>query len=62
MGLSPLFPDKLMVGMEIRMQVEEFVLQKIQALRIANAEKKKAEEAGSYQNISVMRMNAQRYW
>ena len=62
MGLSPLFPDTLMVGMEIRQQVEEFVLQKIQSLRAQNAETKKPDESGSYQNISVMRMNAQRYW
>lgn len=48
--------------MEIRTQVEEFVLQKIQALRLANEKEKKVNDAGSFQNISVMRMNAQRYW
>lgn len=62
MGLSPLFPNTLIVGMEIRTQVEEFVLQKIQALRLANEKEKKVNDAGSFQNISVMRMNAQRYW
>ncbi|KAJ3348194.1 tRNA (guanine-N(7)-)-methyltransferase (tRNA(m7G46)-methyltransferase) [Kappamyces sp. JEL0680] len=38
-------------------QVEEFVLQKIQALRLQNQEKQ-FDQAHSYQNVSVMRMNA----
>ena len=62
MGLSPLFPETLMIGMEIRTQVEEFVLQKIQALRLSNEKEKTPKDPGSFQNVSVMRMNAQRYW
>ncbi len=61
MGLSPLFPDKLILGMEIRVKVEEFVNEKIEALRLQNKDKK-VDEPHSYQNISVMRMNAQKYW
>ncbi|KAJ3306144.1 hypothetical protein HDV03_000378 [Kappamyces sp. JEL0829] len=61
MALSPLFPNKLILGMEIRDKawptVEEFVLQKIQALRLQNQEKQ-FDQAHSYQNVSVMRMNA----
>ncbi|KAJ3275462.1 hypothetical protein HDV01_000289 [Terramyces sp. JEL0728] len=59
-ALSPIFPDKLMVGMEIRVKVEEYVDKRITALRNQNSEKKPTD-AGSYQNISVMRMNAMRY-
>ncbi len=61
MSLSPLFPDSLIVGMEIRVKVQEYVNQRIQALRERNAEDKKADESGSYQNVSVMRMNAMKY-
>ncbi|KAJ3319075.1 tRNA (guanine-N(7)-)-methyltransferase (tRNA(m7G46)-methyltransferase) [Boothiomyces sp. JEL0866] len=59
-ALSPIFPDKLILGMEIRVKVEEYVDKRITALRNQNADKK-PDEAGSYQNISVMRMNAMRY-
>ncbi|KAJ3181555.1 hypothetical protein HDU85_003497 [Gaertneriomyces sp. JEL0708] len=59
-SLSPLFPETLMVGMEIRTKVEEYVHRRIEALRTQNAGKAK-EEAGSYQNISVMRMNAMKF-
>ncbi|KAJ3227621.1 tRNA (guanine-N(7)-)-methyltransferase (tRNA(m7G46)-methyltransferase) [Clydaea vesicula] len=60
MALSPLFPDKLMLGMEIRLKVEEYVQKKIEGLRSQNVDKK-FNEAGSYQNISVMRMNAMKF-
>lgn len=66
-ALSPIFPDKLILGMEIRVKVEgnnllskEYVDKRITALRNQNADKK-PDESGSYQNISVMRMNAMRY-
>jgi tRNA (guanine-N7-)-methyltransferase len=54
-ALAPLFPDNLMLGMEIRLKVEEYVHKRIAALRIQN------EEQGLYQNVSVMRMNAMKY-
>jgi tRNA (guanine-N7-)-methyltransferase len=60
MGLSPLFPSTKMLGMEIRVKVEEFVKQKIEAKRIQN-NGKNATDAESFQNISVMRMNAMKY-
>jgi tRNA (guanine-N7-)-methyltransferase len=49
-----------MVGMEIRIKVEEFVAKRIDALRTQNKEKAPTH-AGSYQNISVMRMNAMKF-
>ncbi|KAJ8331480.1 tRNA (guanine-N(7)-)-methyltransferase (tRNA(m7G46)-methyltransferase) [Batrachochytrium dendrobatidis] len=59
-GLSPIFPDKLMLGMEIRLKVEEFVNKRIQTMRLQNSSKQ-VNEAGSYQNISAIRMNAMKF-
>jgi tRNA (guanine-N7-)-methyltransferase len=59
-ALSPLFPTTLILGMEIRVKVEEYVAKRIDALRQQNADKKK-EDAGSYQNIAVHRMNAMKF-
>ncbi|KAJ3044465.1 tRNA (guanine-N(7)-)-methyltransferase (tRNA(m7G46)-methyltransferase) [Rhizophlyctis rosea] len=59
-ALSPLFPSTLMLGMEIRVKVEEYVDKRIQALRTQNASKAH-DEAGFYQNISVSRMNAMKF-
>jgi len=52
-ALAPLFPDALMLGMEIRVKVEEYVRQRIEALRAANP--------GKYQNVSVLRTNAMKF-
>jgi len=49
--LSPMFPDKLMVGMEIRDKVTNYVRERIDHLR----------KGGECHNISVMRTNAQKY-
>ncbi|XP_064479544.1 tRNA (guanine-N(7)-)-methyltransferase-like [Ornithodoros turicata] len=51
--LSPLFPDVLMVGMEIRVKVSDFVKDRIKALR--------AKNPGQYQNIACIRTNAMKY-
>ncbi|XP_034022714.1 tRNA (guanine-N(7)-)-methyltransferase isoform X2 [Thalassophryne amazonica] len=51
--LSPLFPDKLMLGMEIRVKVSDYVQDRIQSLR--------ASAPGSYQNIACIRSNAMKY-
>ncbi|KAI9333246.1 putative methyltransferase-domain-containing protein [Obelidium mucronatum] len=59
-SLSPLFPSKLILGMEIRPLVQQYVTQRILALRAQNKDKKPDEE-GSYQNISVMKMNAMKF-
>lgn len=52
-GLSPLFPDTLMIGMELRDKVTEYVKERILALRGANP--------GQYDNISVVRTNSMKY-
>ncbi|SCU81241.1 LAMI_0B05336g1_1 [Lachancea mirantina] len=53
--LSPQFPDKLILGMEIRVQVTNYVEDRIIALRANNA------ETSAYQNISVLRGNAMKF-
>ncbi|VAI72456.1 unnamed protein product [Triticum turgidum subsp. durum] len=52
-GLSPLFPDKLMIGMELRDKVTEYVKERVLALRASNP--------GQYDNISVVRTNSMKY-
>ncbi|CAN6198171.1 unnamed protein product [Urochloa humidicola] len=52
-GLSPLFPDTLMIGMELRDKVTEYVKERILALRASNP--------GQYDNISVVRTNSMKY-
>ncbi|XP_053379547.1 tRNA (guanine-N(7)-)-methyltransferase-like [Mercenaria mercenaria] len=51
--LSPMFPDKLMLGMEIRVKVSDYVKDRIEALRKQNP--------GQYQNIACIRANAMKY-
>ncbi|XP_050345640.1 tRNA (guanine-N(7)-)-methyltransferase [Nymphalis io] len=51
--LSPMFPENLMLGLEIRVKVSDYVNDKIQALRIQCEDK--------YQNIAVLRTNAMKY-
>ncbi|KAI3951028.1 hypothetical protein MKW92_006912 [Papaver armeniacum] len=52
-SLSTLFPDTLMIGMEIRDKVTEYVKERILALRETNP--------GQYQNVSVVRTNSMKY-
>ncbi|XP_052759614.1 tRNA (guanine-N(7)-)-methyltransferase-like [Mya arenaria] len=51
--LSPLFPDKLMLGLEIRVKVSDYVKDRIKALREQNP--------GKFQNIACIRTNAMKY-
>ena len=51
--LSPLFPDDLAVGMEIRDKVSQYVKERCVALR--------REHPGSYENISCIRTNSMKY-
>jgi hypothetical protein len=51
--LSPMFPDRLMVGMEIRVKVSDYVIDRIKALR--------EKHEGRYQNIACLRTNAMKY-
>ncbi|KAJ3145506.1 tRNA (guanine-N(7)-)-methyltransferase [Geranomyces michiganensis] len=59
-SLSPLFPTTLMVGMEIRVKVEDYVRKRIDALRTQHSTLP-TSAPHSYQNISVMRMNAMKF-
>lgn len=52
-SLSTLFPDTLMIGMELRDKVTEYVKERILALRATNP--------GQYENISVVRTNSMKY-
>jgi tRNA (guanine-N7-)-methyltransferase len=52
-ALATLFPEKLMLGMEIRKKVEDYVHNKIIALR--------QNHPGQYQNCSIIRMNAMKF-
>jgi len=52
-ALSPIFPDTLMLGMEIRVKVSDYVQDRIKALR--------EQHEGSYQNIACIRTNAMKY-
>ncbi|XP_014022735.1 tRNA (guanine-N(7)-)-methyltransferase isoform X2 [Salmo salar] len=51
--LSPLFPKQLILGLEIRVKVSDYVQDRIRSLRAA--------ETGSYQNIACLRSNAMKY-
>ncbi|KAJ3756162.1 putative methyltransferase [Lentinula raphanica] len=56
-ALAPLFPDSLILGMEIRVQVSQYVKDRITALRTANTSDPKAH----YQNVSIVRANAMKF-
>ncbi|XP_050528125.1 tRNA (guanine-N(7)-)-methyltransferase [Daktulosphaira vitifoliae] len=51
--LSPMFPSSLILGMEIRVKVSQYVIERIKALR--------ANKPGSYDNIACIRTNAIKY-
>ncbi|CAB0042259.1 unnamed protein product [Trichogramma brassicae] len=51
--LSTMFPDNLMVGMEIRVKVSDYVMDRIASLRLLHP--------GQYGNIACIRTNAMKY-
>eukprot|EP00049_Salpingoeca_infusionum_P013111 m.245154 g.245154 ORF g.245154 m.245154 type:complete len:273 (+) comp15360_c4_seq1:2156-2974(+) len=51
--LSPMFPEDLMLGIEIRVKVSDYVHDRIEALR--------KQTPGSYTNVSVIRTNAMKF-
>lgn len=51
--LSPMFPSTLILGLEIRVKVSDYVIDRIAALRSQNK--------GQYENIACMRTNAMKY-
>lgn len=54
-ALAPKFPSMMIVGMEIRVQVTEFVNERIKVLRLLN------ETGHSYNNVSVIRANTMKF-
>jgi len=51
--LSPMFPDKNMLGMEIRVKVSDYVRDRVEALRQQNP--------GEYENVACLRSNAMKF-
>ena len=67
-ALSPLMPSSLIIGMEIRTQVTEFVQDRIRALRVqshsqesSSATPLPATPSGPYQNIACIRANTMKF-
>lgn len=54
-SLSTLFPDTLMLGMELRNKVHDYVFEKIQSLRQNHL------PTGGYDNVMVCRVNVMKY-
>lgn len=59
-ALAPRYPDKLILGMEIRTHVTSFVVDKISAMRVQNASAAAAHK-DSYQNVSCIRANTMKF-
>ncbi|XP_050424917.1 tRNA (guanine-N(7)-)-methyltransferase [Adelges cooleyi] len=51
--LSPMFPTSLILGMEIRVKVSQYVIERIKALRV--------NQPNCYENIACIRTNAIKY-
>lgn len=67
-ALAPLFPSTLMLGLEIRTKVSQYVQQRIEALRATAATKESSPAAEDnlvphplYDNIAVLRSNAMKF-
>ncbi|CCM04704.1 uncharacterized protein FIBRA_06890 [Fibroporia radiculosa] len=56
-ALAPLFPDTLMLGMEIRVQVSQYVQDRIAALRATPA----SSTSHHFQNVSIVRANSMKF-
>jgi tRNA (guanine-N7-)-methyltransferase len=52
-SLGETFPDKIAIGMEIRVKVSDYVQDRIEVLRILNP--------GKYDNIACLRTNSMKY-
>ncbi|KAF9516909.1 hypothetical protein BS47DRAFT_1436689 [Hydnum rufescens UP504] len=57
-ALAPMFPDTLMLGMEIRITVTQYVADRITALRLRNS---LAYDPPESENVSVVRANAMKF-
>ncbi|KAI5808859.1 guanine-N(7)--methyltransferase [Peziza echinospora] len=59
-ALAPKLPESLILGMEIRTSVTDYVTERIAALRVQNQDKAD-EMPGQFQNVSVMRANSMKF-
>ncbi|KAF7424324.1 tRNA (guanine-N(7)-)-methyltransferase (tRNA(m7G46)-methyltransferase) [Pleurotus ostreatus] len=57
-ALAPIYPDTLMLGMEIRVQVSQYVEDRIAALRTTAVE---TSTPNQYHNVSIVRANAMKF-
>ncbi len=53
MALAPLYPETLMLGLELRIKVSDYVQDRIRALR--------HQKSGHYGNVACLRTNAMKY-
>lgn len=62
-ALSPLMPGTLMLGMELRFQVTNYVINRVAALRSQNRDKEPSLPGAPtlYQNISAIRTNTMKF-
>ena len=63
-ALSPLLPDELILGLEIRTQVTQYVEDRISALRSQRATSSSTSSSSSpglYQNIACLRANSMKF-
>lgn len=60
-ALAPTMPDTLLLGMEIRNQVTEFVQDRIRALRAKEEGAATSTIQGRYQNIACLRANTMKF-
>lgn len=51
--LGEMYPDTLMLGVEIRVKVSDYVMDRIKALRV--------QHPGQYENVACLRTNAMKY-
>ncbi|KAF2267070.1 guanine-N(7)--methyltransferase [Lojkania enalia] len=54
-ALAPMFPETLILGIEIRTSVTEYVQEKVRALRTQN------KDTGGFQNASCIRANSMKF-
>ncbi|KAH8360770.1 hypothetical protein KR084_008463 [Drosophila pseudotakahashii] len=59
--LGEMFPEKLSIGMEIRVKVSDYVVDRITALRRKSVAAGAGEGESSYQNVACLRTNAMKY-
>lgn len=62
LALSPLCPDSLIIGMELRTQVTDYVVNRVAALRSQNPlSRERNSEISPYHNISALRTNTMKF-